>query len=324
MMRLLLSGLSPAGPLGRLTTLIFHRVLTEPDPIFPDEIDALRFDEICGWLASWFNVLPLDQAIVRLREGRLPSRALAITFDDGYADNHDVALPILRRHRLCATCFVATGFLDGGRMWNDTVIESIRTARGTTLDLRGIPGASLDVYPLAAAQQRRQAIESVIARVKYMPMELRLATVTDIERRSGGNLPDDLMMKSVQVRAMSDAGMQIGAHTENHPILASLDELAIRGEMLRSKRRLEEIVGRHVTLFAYPNGKPHRDYGAAAVRIARELGFIGAVSTARGVATQSTDPYQIPRFTPWDRRRLRFGMRLVQGMRTTCPEQVLA
>ena len=117
---------SPAGTKARLQVLIFHRVLPVPDPLFPDEVDARRFDELCGWLKGWFNMLSLDDAVARIKTGTLPTRAACITFDDGYADNYQVALPILRRHGLTATFFVATGFLDGGRMWNDTVIESVR------------------------------------------------------------------------------------------------------------------------------------------------------------------------------------------------------
>ena len=60
--------LSPAGARARLTVLIFHRVLREPDPLFPDEVDAARFDELLGWVKSWFNVLPLDTAIQQLVE----------------------------------------------------------------------------------------------------------------------------------------------------------------------------------------------------------------------------------------------------------------
>ena len=75
---------------------------------------------------------------MRLQQGRLPPRALAITFDDGYADNRTVAAPLLERHGLPCTFFVATGFLDGGRMWNDTLIETVRRAPGQTLDLRDL------------------------------------------------------------------------------------------------------------------------------------------------------------------------------------------
>ncbi|MFO0121490.1 MAG: polysaccharide deacetylase family protein, partial [Inhella sp.] len=108
---------SPGGARGRLTVLIFHRVLTQPDPLFPGEMDAARFDAVCGWLASWATVLPLHTAVRQVRDGVLPARALAITFDDGYADNASVALPLLQKHGLCATFFVSTGYLDGGRMW---------------------------------------------------------------------------------------------------------------------------------------------------------------------------------------------------------------
>ncbi|MDP1007558.1 polysaccharide deacetylase family protein, partial [Klebsiella pneumoniae] len=85
------------------------------DPLFPDEIDAARFDAILGWLRSWFNVLPLDEAAQRLKDGSLPARAAALSFDDGYADNHDIALPLLQKHGLPCSFFIATGFLDGGR-----------------------------------------------------------------------------------------------------------------------------------------------------------------------------------------------------------------
>jgi peptidoglycan/xylan/chitin deacetylase (PgdA/CDA1 family) len=320
----ILSVMSPAGAGARLTTLIFHRVLPEPDALFPEEMEARRFDQTCAWLASWFNILPLDQAVARLQEGRLPARAMAITFDDGYADNHDVAMPILKRHGLCATFFVATGFLDGGRMWNDSVIESIRQAPGPELDLRGIADTQLGLFRLSNAPERQAAIHAVIAQVKYLPIVPRLAAVEAIARRCGSQLPGNLMMTSQQVKSMHHQGMQIGAHTENHPILASLSETDMRGEVQRSKLRLEEIIGDPVTLFAYPNGKPSQDYGSAARRAVSELGFAGAVSTAPGVATVHTDPYQIPRFTPWDRSRLRFGGRLAWGLRGTNPEVVSA
>ncbi|MCU0943281.1 MAG: polysaccharide deacetylase family protein, partial [Hydrogenophaga sp.] len=116
--------MSPGGASARLSVLIFHRVLAQPDPLFPGVPDVRRFDEVCRWLARWFRVMPLDEAVRALKRGNLPARAAAITFDDGYADNHDQALPVLRAHGLPATFFVATGFLDGGRMWNDTLIES--------------------------------------------------------------------------------------------------------------------------------------------------------------------------------------------------------
>ena len=99
------------------------------------------------WIRSWFNVLPLALAVERLRQGDLPARALAITFDDGYADNAEVAAPILERLGLPATFFVTTGFLQGGCMWNDRVIEALRNCAADELDLSELGLGTLDLQP---------------------------------------------------------------------------------------------------------------------------------------------------------------------------------
>src|SRR5438876_5084025 len=103
--------LSPVGSRGRLTILMFHRVHGQRDDLFPNAMHAAIFHERMLWIRSWFNVLPLDEAVTALRKGTLPARALAITFDDGYADNCTMALPILRQLGLHATFFICTAFL---------------------------------------------------------------------------------------------------------------------------------------------------------------------------------------------------------------------
>lgn len=314
MLKSLMGAMSPGGANGRLTILLFHRVLALPDPLFPDEVDAKRFDAICSWLATWFNVLPLDEAVRSLRDGALPRRAAAITFDDGYADNHDIALPILCRHRLPATFFVATGFLDGGRMFNDSVIESIRRSTLSALDLRDTELATLGRLSLDGLADRRRAIDLLLRSIKYLPNHQRDAATGMIAKRAGVALPGDLMMTRQKVCALRHAGMQIGAHTVTHPILAGMDAAAARQEIVQSKRDLESILGERVSLFAYPNGKPAEDYSHESVDLAREAGFDAAVSTSWGAARRSGDLFQLPRFTPWDRSRWRFGMRLARNL----------
>jgi hypothetical protein len=80
---------------------------------------------------------------------------------------------------------------------------------------------------------------------------------------------------------------------------------------------LEALVGEPIALFAYPNGKPRQDYAGAHVELVRTAGFDAACSTAWGVASRSSDVFQIPRFTPWDREAWRFGLRLAQNLRRT-------
>jgi peptidoglycan/xylan/chitin deacetylase (PgdA/CDA1 family) len=314
MLKNLLKIASPAGERGRLSILILHRVLPVADSLFPAEMDAQHFDEVCRWVKSWFTVLPLDEAANRLRSRTLPDRALAISFDDGYADNRVVAMPILNRHALTATFFIATGFLDGGRMWNDTLVESIRRSPSRSLDLRQLRGVSLGVYTLGTVGDRRTAIQAIIQRTMYLPPGERELIVNEIAERAGVELPIDLMMTSRQVQELRSAGMQIGAHTVSHPILSNLDPAAVRKEMTQSKVFLEDLLGERVSLFAYPSGKPGRDYTAADVNIAREVGFDAAFCTAWGAADCASDSFQLPRFTPWDRSPLRFGARMLNNL----------
>ena len=120
-------------------------------------------------------------------------------------------------------------------------------------------------------------------------------------------------MRDDQVRQLHRAGMGIGAHTAHHPILASLPAAAARGEIAAGRAALEAIIGAPVPLFAYPNGKPGTDYRAEHVRMVRELGFEGAVSTAWGADAEG-DAFQVPRFTPWDRTPGRFLARLCRNL----------
>ena len=310
-------GLSPGGSRARLSILIFHRVLSQPDPLFPAEPDLVRFDQILAWVARWFQVLPLDSAIMQLRSGTLPARAAAITFDDGYADNATNALPILKRHGMTATFFVATSFLDGGRMWNDTFIEAIRRCPAQSLDL-GESG--LGAYKLGSVGERRLAIDSLLRRVKYLEPDKRNEVVARVQESAAIALPDDLMMTSGQVIQLRDARMQIGAHTCTHPILAKLSDNEAMREISTSKAALEALLSQPVSLFAYPNGKPGQDYLGKHAAMARQAGYAAAFSTAAGVSTATTDLFQLPRFTPWDRTRLRFGIRMMANLRAAAPQ----
>jgi peptidoglycan/xylan/chitin deacetylase (PgdA/CDA1 family) len=314
--RTVLDAWAPGGAAARLSVLIFHRVPAVADPLFPGETDARHFDRICALLARWFRPMALEQASRALADNALPPRALAITFDDGYADNHDVALPILRRHGLPATFFVATGYLNGGRMWNDTIVEAIRRTPHATLDMgrAGLP--QLGPLPVATLEDKRKAVGAVLAACKYLPGAQREQAAEAVGKLGGAELPNDLMMSSEQVMAMHRAGMAIGGHTVRHPILATLPPAEARREMQDGKRWLENLIQQPVRAFAYPNGRPGRDYTAEHVALVREAGFDVAVSTAPGAGRKGSDPHQLPRFTPWDRAGWAFGMRLARNLRS--------
>ena len=305
--------LSPAGARARLSILIYHRVLAATDPIFPNEPTYANFDQQMLLLKSAFNVLPLHEAVIRLKASTLPPRAACITFDDGYADNLTLAAPILKKHGLHATFFIATAYLNGGRMFNDSVIEAVRRSPLETINLKVMGFGTFDIASNAA---KTHAISQILPQVKYLPLERREEAVARIaELAQCGPLPDNLMMTTEQLKALHAAGMEIGGHTARHPIIAKLNADMVRKEISTGKEYLEQTLNARIRLFAYPNGKPGIDYLPGQAAIVRDLGFDAAVSTQWGSATQSSDVFQLPRFTPWSPQPLRFVPMLLANLR---------
>jgi peptidoglycan/xylan/chitin deacetylase (PgdA/CDA1 family) len=284
--------------------------MAAPDAILHEETDAGTFEMHMALLAAEFNVLPLGEAAARLAGGRLPARAASITFDDGYADNEQIALPILKRLGLPATFFVSSGFSGGGAMFNDVVIETVRHAPAGAHDLSEL---GLGSHRFDDSASRRAAIDALIGQIKYRAPAERAALAAQLPSALRSTMPKNLMMTPAQIRRLHDEGMEIGAHTVNHPILASIGEDQARAEILGSKRQLEEITGAPVTVFAYPNGRPGRDYRAEHVRLVQEAGFRAAVSTLGGVAHSGSDLFQLPRYGLWDRSAVRLGVRMLAG-----------
>ena len=298
--------LFPATRMDRLNILSFHRIVQEADPLRPAEPTADELDRLMGDVRGAFNTIPLSEAVERLRLGSLPPRALSITFDDGYGDNARLAAPILKSHGLPATVFVATGFIDNVRMmWNDIIVETIRTLRDEELDL-GCLG--LGCHRIGTFEEKRAAIAFLLPRIKHLPADQRAGVIARFQLQVPPHepLPSDLMMTSQEIRGLAPYGFEVGAHTVSHPILKVLDPVDAYNEIRDSKLALEGLLDEKVQLFAYPNGRPTEDYDRAIRDMLPEIGFIGAVNTALGVSCSASDRYQLPRFTPWRRSRSQF------------------
>lgn len=276
-----------------LSILIYRRVLARPDPLFPEQIDALRFEQQLRLLSRWCRVLPLPDAVRRLRERTLPGRAACIAFESGYADNASVALPILQRYRVHATFFVASGFLDGGCMWKDAVIDVVRSATGDRLNLTHCGFAT---YDLGCPVRRRAVIDMLIDTLGRLPHGERLDRIRTMARSFAPT-----MMTSDEVLALHRSGMEIGAQTVSHPVLTAISNADARAEIANGRARLQEIIQAPVRLFAYPSGKPGHDFELRHMHMLRSQGFDAAVTGASGAARHDTDPMLLPRFTPPER-----------------------
>ncbi|MBY0238442.1 MAG: polysaccharide deacetylase family protein [Burkholderiaceae bacterium] len=296
---------------GRLCIVNYHRILEKHDPLVGNEPDVAVFREHMKMLADCFNVLPLHQAMQALQQRRMPPRAVCITFDDGYRSTYELALPVLQEFNLPATVFVTSGYVDNHEsMWNDRIVEAVRSVSGDTLDMRD---AGAGRYRLGSVAERCGAVHELTQQAKYLPPPERMALIERLESATGAST-QPLMLSSDMVRALHHAGIEIGAHTVSHPILTSLSDQEALREMVESKTALEAITGAPVRYFAYPNGKAGLDFDQRHVMMARQAGFDAAFTTAPGPVTVSQDLYMVPRSRPWDATTFFYMLRLLRWL----------
>lgn len=295
----------------RLCVLNYHRILAQPDPLLDDEPTVETFRWQMRLVARYFNVLPLPDAIARLAVGRLPPRAICITFDDGYRSIHDLAMPVLNEFGLPATVFVSTAYLDSGTMWNETIADAVRRLPDGAVDLSG---TGLGMREVRTSDDRRNLLNELTAHAKYLPPAERQALTERLTVMVGGGRADKLMLTPEMIRTMAAQRFEIGAHTVSHPILTSLSDEAARHEIEQGKRDLEAITGTPVRYFAYPNGKVGKDFDERHKEMVRNAGFTAAFSTEVGPAVRGRDLFQLPRSRPWDANPFLFGLRLLRWL----------
>lgn len=317
----LLRLLSGHGTQPRLQVFIFHRIPNRADELLPGEPCAKQFDWMVSFISRNYKVMTFGEATSRLRSGTLPPASACITFDDGYLDNATVAYPILKKYGAPATFFIATSFTGGGRMWNDNIIEAVRHIGTDTLDLERF---GLGTHPTGTTAECKQTIQNILQSLKYRPHAERQITAAEIARSSGLSDHPNLMMSRQDIRMLAEGGMEIGAHTHTHPILLSLPDEEAEYEIVHGKAELEALLDQPVVSFAYPNGNTRTDMRQVHLRMIEKAGFQAAATTDWGVATANTDPYLIPRFTPWDRTPNRFALRCALSLTKPQAAPVLA
>jgi peptidoglycan/xylan/chitin deacetylase (PgdA/CDA1 family) len=302
--------------------LLYHRVTELPlDPQLLC-VSPKHFGQHLDVLANEFQPLSLLEFIEGLRCGRLPSRAVVVTFDDGYEDNLSSAKPILDKYGVPATVFVTTGYMGENReFWWDE-LERLLLQPGVlpdviTLSIRGVAyewelGESAHY---TSAESHRHARWNVSQRDNtptsrhemYRSLCELLRPLSHAERRplldqltaAGGTdhgaRATHRILSPQQVKDLAAGGLiTVGAHTVTHPRLSAFPLDRQRQEIDRSKRHLENVLDQPVTTFAYPYGS-RLDYSGQTVAAVRETGFAAACSNFPAPITRRTDVFQLPR-----------------------------
>lgn len=292
----------------RFLILNYHRVLDDKEIYFNSDIDEQTFSWQMALISKYMVPVSLEKALTLSKTRQLPAGAVVVTFDDGYKDNIEKALPILKKYRIPATFYIATAFLNDGIMWNDIIIESIKNTDKKDIDLSFL---NLGCLSLENKEQKIQAIEKSIKKIKYNVIKKRIDLAMQINKQCDVVLPENLMMSDNDiVQLAKEPDMEIGGHTHNHPILACETDEIVLSDIERGKNYLEHLLNCKIRSFAYPNGKKEEDYQERNIESLRKAGFNSAVTTNWGLNNKASDPLELKRFTPWDRTPLKFLIRI--------------
>lgn len=306
--------------------LIFHRVADlERDPQLL-AVSPERFDAQMALLATRHPVVSLGDLAEGIRANALPDKAIAVTFDDGYADNLEHAAPILDRHGVPATVFVSSGYVRSGRefWWDELerlVLASDELPSAISLVSHGLSYEwSADQAPvppsdprwnvsLPDANARERLYRELHALMRPMTTPARDAILAELRALVGADSTarsTHRPLTSAEVtRLDAFGGIEVAGHTVDHAVLATLDDNEQRRQIAEDREDLGEMCSREIGLFSYPYGAL-ADYTDRTVEIVRDVGYRAACSNHTGVVKPRTDPFRIPRHLVrnWDAETL--------------------
>ncbi|WP_437202614.1 polysaccharide deacetylase family protein [Planctomicrobium sp. SH664] len=282
-----------------LVVFNYHRVGDSSQSPFDRALwsaTADEFDRQIGFLKKHFDLLNVEDLDDHFHQAN--SRGVMVTFDDGYRDNYEIALPVLKRHGAPATFFITSGFLDQRLIaWWDEIAWMLHTSSASQL-----PAFSDSATPLSleSSQDREASIVRILRIYKSLPAERTPAFLENLGQAAGtGRCPqsvaDSMWMTWDMVRELHEAGMDIGGHTVSHPVLANTDPASQQREILQSKQRIEQEIGAPITAFSYPVGQPD-SFTLQTKQLLHEAGYQWAFSFFGGFCQSAhRDRFALPR-----------------------------
>lgn len=319
---------APALP-GSVAVLLYHRVTNlalDPQLLC---VSPEHFERHLEIVQRHAQPLSTDELSDSLTMGAIPDRGVAITFDDGYADNLREAAPLLERFGVPATVFVASGYVGGDReFWWDELERLVLCTPALPPKLELVCGAMSLEFDLGVQAghnagghtewnvthcddptPRHKLYRMLFDRLRPMhdgPRTRVLEALAEWSGQSRAVRPSHRPMTCDELRALHGGRLlSIGAHTVTHPVLSRLSLDEQRREIYESRRSLENILGAPVTTFSYPFGTRH-DYSDDSVRIVEDAGFDLACANTPGLVDTDSPRLAMPRFLVrnWDEETL--------------------
>ena len=246
-------------------------------------------------------MVPLGEALERLKAGAgLPRRSVALTFDDGYADNLTLAVPLLERLALPATFFLVPGFLSkAARPWWEDLACALNTATRPALEWEG------DSYPLRDSRARSSAYASLTPRLQFRSAAARGEAMTEIVERLRPSRPlPDLIMGWDGARELVRRGFDVQAHTMTHAVLSEETAEEQQRDLRMARDELERALDVEITTVAYPHGTA-RHYDRDTLTAAALAGYRWGLTTREGFSRSDTPALELRRCVMYPERGVR-------------------
>jgi peptidoglycan/xylan/chitin deacetylase (PgdA/CDA1 family) len=277
--------------------LMYHSIVEDPERTrntIGVSQSGQDFEAHIRTLTERFAPVTLEQVTEFVNAGRpLPPGAVAVTFDDGFADNYECALPIMKRYGVSAAFYIMVNAVETGTSpW----YCRLNFAFKTTTKPKWTDPEQGQTYKIETGRERKAALgrawEIGASKVGGWQNEFVMLVERSLEVEPPGAR---VMMTWDQVRALRRAGHLIGAHTLSHPNLAHVTREEARAEIEGSKNRIEEEIGEPVEHFSYPHPALNPQWSPQTLQITRETGFKSAVLTTCGPVRKGDEPLALKR-----------------------------
>jgi peptidoglycan/xylan/chitin deacetylase (PgdA/CDA1 family) len=286
-----------------LYVVTYHRIGNKSQTEFDPNVFSCTsemFEKHLSFYKKYFDVVTPSQ-IVQSNHSHFNKPTLCITFDDGYLDNFEVALPLLQKHELPATFFITSNYVKQTQIpWWDEIAWMVHATKCKKFSLDWIKNNELQ-FDTEQLRNNAYSLHQLMSGIKSnselnMAQKLvRFQKTLDI-KFDINLLTKPLFMNESNVKSIAESGMEIGGHTMNHPILSHLDVNEQAKEINQNKQHLETLIKNPITTFAYPVGGYHC-YQDATKDILRQSGYQLAFTYENGLNLDCQDgDYELLRF----------------------------
>lgn len=279
--------------MGRVLTLLYHRVREYKEDVQLLAVTPEHFSDQMRWLSENYKIVRFDEDW-----NQIEGDAVCITFDDGYEDNFLTAVPILNKFQIPAVIFVTTGNIDTGReMWWDELERNLLSDK-VYHDHFHLSDAMYEcTWNTSTAERREDLYYTLHWLMKLIDVEKRNDWIRQLQEWNGFEEEGREENRCFQTKDIKDIDISrilVGAHTVNHPVLANMLSEQQKKEIETSVRKLEALFGKPVRTFSYPFGG-RTDYNEETMQICEESGFLKVAANIPGIWKEGDDLYQIPR-----------------------------